>query len=193
MPGEGLPNGIAPLDSSSRVPPQNSQNVEDLESGLSIGEAVVGDGVGGLVGIEVPGSYYSQVEDNVTDTTSGGGFVNFLTLDTDSEDGDLPAGNYKISWHYVWQMSNTSGSINVVVALVAPGAGPNVDLNNPFGSAQAEYESTDSDNEHEVSGFRVVSLNVGRQIIELNFEQGDGGGTAAIHRGAIEIMRVPNP
>jgi len=193
MPGEGLANGIAPLDSSSRVPPQNSQNVEDLETGLSIGEAVVGDGVGGLVELEVPGSYYSQVESNATDTTTGGP-ATYITLDTDSEDGDVPAGRYRIAWHYVWQTDGTNNTVEVVLDMVAPGAGPNVLLNNPGGvSSSGKYEPQDADNEHEVSGWRNITLNAGRQVFVMTFQQTDGAGTVSIHRGAIEIMRVPNP
>ncbi len=193
MPGEGLANGIAPLDSTAKVPAVFTQDVEDLQTSLPVGSTFVSDGAGGIQGLIATGSYYSQVEDNVTDTTTTGP-VTFLTLDTDLEDGDVPAGRYRITWHYVWQTDGATNEILVVVNMIAPGEGPNVLLNNPGGPKQAgAYEPQDSGNEHEVSGYRNVPLNAGRQVIVLTFAQGAGAGTVSIHRGAIELIRVPDP
>lgn len=193
MPGEGLGNGVAPLRADGKVDSTHLDSMENLNSTMGVGNAAVGDGAGGLIDVVMPGSYYSQVENNTTDSTSGGTFINYLTLDTNVIGGDVPAGNYKISWSYMWATDGTGNTVNIIATLTAPGVGPNVFLNSPPPQVinEARYEPQDADNRHTVSGWRIVPLNAGRQYIEINFAQGDGAGTVLIHRGAIILERVP--
>lgn len=189
MSGRGLANGIAELDSTAKVPAVQIQNVEELNTGINQGEGLYGDGAGGFTEQVVIGSYYFAVEDNTQKTSASGTPVLQVQLDTNSGPGNVPAGNYKISWHYVWE--TVSGeTIETVVHTVAPGVGPNAVLNNPGGIGYSVHEGF-TDDENEVSGWRIQALNAGRQVVKIEFNRGVGAGTVRMWRGAIELKRVP--
>lgn len=176
----GQPNGLAELDSAGRVPALQTQEVIDLESSEALGTVLVSNGSGGLIP-----QINEYSEDDGGAATGLTSFQNYLTHTT----VNLPAGNYDISWHYVYSHSVTNSSVQVVVRLIAPSP-TTQDLNEPGVVGYMSNELSDSSDNIEVSGFKRINLLAGVEAIQIAFRTSSGG-NASIRRGAIRIVKAP--
>jgi len=122
------------------------------------------------------GSEYDYNEEEATTTNDTTTYELKVTLTTAS----LPAGNYEISWYSETNQSSTSGSVDVRVQYGATEIG------------QTEIEHEDTDDWNPQGGFKSdISLS-GVQTIELHYRVNPdtSGGTAAIRRARLKIIRV---
>jgi len=122
------------------------------------------------------GSEYDYNEDDTISTTALTTYQLKVSLTTAS----LPAGNYEISWYSETNQTSQSGSVDVRVQYGTTEIG------------QTEIEHEDVDDWNPQGGFKSDIALSGIQTIELHYRVNPDttGGTAAIRRARLKIIRV---
>jgi hypothetical protein len=159
---KGQPGGIAGLDDLGKVPAEQTQNIEDLNG--SVAEA----------------AYYFWTKSNTlfTNGLTAGVYVDALTLITAS----LPAGNYRIGFHYTWNYSDTNSDFIGLVEI--PGFAL---ITYPI---QQEPKDSGTDQKYVHTGMDVVAWPGGVMTIKIRFSKTANAGIARIYKSFLEVEKV---
>lgn len=158
----GLANGLATLDANTKIPTAQLY--------------------AGVFGTEFQDSERNTV---AVITVTLPTFTNYLTMSTPVT---LPAGRYKIGWHYIAQHDNATS--DAVCKVHVTGATV-INLNEPGFQGYAQWEPADAAATQTVehSGYRVVSLLAGINNILMDFS--NSANQTNVRRGALYLFRVP--
>lgn len=168
--------------------PNTPHSVLNFANGFS-----VSDEGAGQAKIQPPvfGTEAQVFEDLPVIVSTSTSFVNKLDVDTTN----LPAGTYKVEWHYGWNHDNTGNDFEARLVLDNDTAINNLvmihrqEVKDSGGSGSGRYFSTSTNQNYVSSGFRVLSLS-GIHNFKLDFRTTSSGDESAIWDVTLLIHRI---
>lgn len=149
----------------------------------------VSDAGGGQANVAVAEKVYGDhwtEEENTTDESTTGSWdtTPHLVLTTP----DLPLGDYKLEWNYIWRNSSTQGDFQAKILLNSTNTGGDPGILDPDWHRQ-EPKDPNSDQRH-FTGFSKILKNIsGVQVFRLYYGN-NGNGTATIYYSNMQFKRV---
>lgn len=151
----------------------------------------VADGGGGRAVVTIAssapvyGSQSQDIENLVAASTSANWRTTpFLTLTT----GNLPAGRYRICWHYIWRHTSTSRDFRAKVLHNSTDYTNDDGIVGGANGHMQEPKDAGSDQRFHTQAFKYMNLS-GVNTFRLYFGR-NSGGTAHMIEGRMEIWRV---
>jgi len=122
--------------------------------------------------------FHKEVDDLTLSSTQSTLPVNKLILKTDS----IPAGKYRIGWHYVWRYSSTG---NNFIAQIE------IDDSNQIMYHEQEPQDVGSDIRHNEGGFAYVTFKeTGSHSIDFDYWTESGSRTSYVYSIRLEFWKV---
>ena len=130
------------------------------------------------------GTAYQYAESDAVSITTSATFQQKLRLTTSS----LAAGTYRIGWSYQWNHDSTSNGFEGRVQ-IDDSTEVMFHQQEPQDSA-GTFGSTGSDQQHQLSGFKHISLSSGVHTIDIDYRTNSAGNESSIWNTRIELWRV---
>jgi hypothetical protein len=121
------------------------------------------------------GTEYHYASDETLSSTTSSSFQNKVRLTT----GSVTEGTYRVGWNYIWRLSSNKSNFLSIVTVDSAIITNHVQ----------EPKDSGSDQRHQLTGFKHMSLTAGIHTIDIDYSI-DNSGTANIWEARLELWRV---
>jgi len=141
---------------------------------------VTSPGAGQIVVTTLSGGFganYAYITSDSLDTTNSTTYQVKATLST----GSIPAGTYRVGWHYNWYYTSTSRRFDVRVRL---------NDTTDIGEHLEEPSDSATNQRRSPGGFANITVGASTNSITLEYRSSNGSDTAGIANARLEFWRV---